>query len=206
MEKHIWTEKDISDQEGKRMIITGANSGIGFLAAKVLAGKKAEVILAVRNEEKGNAAGINKVNENYHSMEAYKQSKLANLLFAYELQRRFESSVIQAISIGTHPGYSRTNLHSVDPQMSGSHIKGAMLKMISVFAQSAEMGKLPTLYAATSSGIQGGDYIGPNRFFGMRGYPESVKSSQLSKDVELAQRLWKVSEEMTCISYLSKSR
>ena len=138
----------------------------------------------------------------YDRWGAYGASKLANLLFAYELQRRFEASGADAISVGCHPGYAATNLQSAGPQMDGSRVREKMMDIATrVIAQSAHMGALPTLYAATASGVNGCDYIGPTGWGGMRGHPKTIRSNDLSYDVPLAQKLWNVSETLTNVHY-----
>jgi NAD(P)-dependent dehydrogenase (short-subunit alcohol dehydrogenase family) len=140
--------------------------------------------------------------KSYDRWGAYAQSKLANLLFAYELQRRFAASQINAISVGCHPGYAATNLQAVGPQMSGSAISLWMSNLGNlIFAQSQRMGALPTLFAAVSPQVNGCDYIGPGSLGGMRGYPHKIKSTQRSYDESLAKRLWKASEELTAVKY-----
>ena len=303
-----WIEQNISSQTGKTALITGANSGLGFEAAKVLAGKGATVTLAVRDTAKGdvaaaairaavpgaelavaaldlaslasirsfadafagthgrlamliNNAGVmaiprrttadgfemqfgtnhlghfaltglllplllttpaarivtvssgahmfGKINfddlqgeRSYSKWGAYGQSKLANLLFAYELQRRLAASGSGAISVVAHPGYASTNLQSVGPEMAGSRIgKRTMAAANRVLAQSAAMGALPEVYAATSLAVRGGDYIGPEGFMGQRGFPKKVKSNARSYDQAVAARLWAVSEELTGVRY-----
>lgn len=304
-----WIEQNVPDQMGKVAIITGANSGLGFEAAKVLAGKGAHVVMAVRDTAKGekaaadircsvpradlavmtldlarlasirsfagaflgrssrldiliNNAGVmaiprretddgfemqfgtnhlghfsltglllpsilathaarivtvssgthifGKINFDdlqceraYSKWGAYAQSKLANLLFAYELQRRLDAAGSDVISVAAHPGYAATNLQAVGPRMEGSR---AGMKLMSaanrVLAQSAAMGALPEVYAATSPGVRGGDYIGPNRLLGQRGFPAKVKSNNRSHDQAVAARLWAVSEGLTKVKYM----
>ncbi len=134
--------------------------------------------------------------------DAYGQSKLANVLFAYELQRQFAAHHADAISVGCHPGYASTNLQHAGPRMAGSRVRGVMMSAANrLFAQSAAMGALPTLYAATAPDVNGCDYIGPSGMGGSRGYPAKVHSSKASYDEALAQRLWQVSEELTAIHY-----
>ncbi len=128
----------------------------------------------------------------YQKMLAYCQSKLANVLFGYELQRRSAGSGGFPISIVVHPGYAATNVQRYNPPF-------RMLNPI--MAQSQEMGALPSLYAATSPEIHGGEYIGPDRFFGQHGYPHKARSSPRSYDQDLACHLWEVSEELTQIQY-----
>lgn len=303
-----WTHKDIADQQGKVVIVTGGNSGIGYEAGLALARKNARVILAVRSVDKGelaaktirqihpaadvsvmslnladlknirafaetffskhktldiliNNAGVMALPERktvdgfemqfgtnhlghfaltglllpvlnatpnarvvtvssgvhtagdihfddlqwtkkYDRWGAYAQSKLANLLFAYELQRRLTASNIKTISVGCHPGYAATNLQSAGPLMEGSIIKQWMMNFGNfLFAQSQEMGALPTLFAAVAPQVNGCDYIGPTSLGGARGYPDKVKSNDKSYDEVLAKQLWTVSEELTGVTY-----
>jgi NAD(P)-dependent dehydrogenase (short-subunit alcohol dehydrogenase family) len=142
--------------------------------------------------------------KNYGKQSAYSQSKLANLLFAYELQRRLQDVPAQTISLASHPGYAATNLQFAGPEMEGSSGMKTVMKFANtVFAQSAEMGALPLLYAALSPDVQGGEYIGPSGFMGMRGYPAKTKSCQASHDLQSASRLWQVSEELTGVEFLA---
>jgi NAD(P)-dependent dehydrogenase (short-subunit alcohol dehydrogenase family) len=138
----------------------------------------------------------------YSKWGAYGQSKLANLLFAYELQRRLSQGNYQTISVAAHPGYAATNLQSAGPRMEKNTLQGSMMNVANrLFAQSAEMGALPTLYAATAPDVNGCDYIGPGSMMGMRGYPHKASSSLASYDPELAYQLWLASEQMTGVSY-----
>ncbi len=143
----------------------------------------------------------------YREGDAYSQSKLANLLFAYELERKLRATAVTAISVGTHPGYAATNLQGVGPIMSGSRAKQWLMKAANaIFAQSAEMGALPLLFAATEPTVNGCDYIGPSGTLGMRGYPAKVRSSPASYDETAAQRLWAVSEELTGVHYTALTK
>ena len=303
-----WIEQNIPSQAGKTVLITGANSGLGFQATRVLAGKGAHVMMAVRDTVKGekaasdvrgavpradlevmaldlaslasvrqfagvfaqshgrldmliNNAGVmaiphrttadgfemqigtnhlghfaltglllplilttptariatvssgahilGKINfddlqseRSYNKWSAYGQSKLANLLFAYELQRRLAASGSSVISVVAHPGYASTNLQNVGPEMEGSRSgKRTMSAANRILAQSAEMGALPEAYAATSPNVHGGDYIGPDGLLGQKGFPKKVKSNARSHDLAVATRLWAVSEELTAVSY-----
>ena len=132
--------------------------------------------------------------ESYDKWEAYAQSKLANVLFAYELERRFLTADMNAQSMAVHPGYANTQLQMRGPEQSGSRVRMAAMKLMNtVVAQSAEMGALPTLYAATAPDAEGGAYYGPGGFQNMRGTPERQASSDRSYDEETARRLWRVS-------------
>jgi NAD(P)-dependent dehydrogenase (short-subunit alcohol dehydrogenase family) len=304
---HTWDTSAIPDQRGRLAIITGATSGIGYEAAQALAGKGAQVILAVRSAERGAAAvariraahpqaqvevlpldladlasvrrfaegflgrraslpllinnagvmalpyrrtvdgfelqlGTNHLGHfaltglllpailaapqarvvtvssgahtpgriafdnldgarSYQRWVAYAQSKLANLLFAYELQRRFASAGAGAISLACHPGYANTELQAAGPRMDGSALGARLAQAMNrVFAQSAAMGALPTLYAATSPDAYGCDYIGPG-LGGWRGYPVKARSSARSYDEGAARRLWEASEWLTGVAY-----
>ena len=138
----------------------------------------------------------------YDEWDAYAQSKLANLLFAYELDRRLDAAGENVRSLGCHPGYAATDLQLRGPQESGSTIRlWAMKAANAVLGQSAETGALPLLYAATESGIDGGEYVGPGGFMNMRGPPEIQASSAASYDEADAARLWDVSEELTGVEY-----
>ena len=139
---------------------------------------------------------------NYRKWSAYNQSKLANLLFAYELQRRLEVSGLPTISVAAHPGYAATNLQQVGPRMEGSRLGGLLMSIgNSLLAQSDETGALPQLYAATAPDVRGGDYYGPDGIAESRGHPKRVDSTKASKDTEAARRLWEVSEELTGVRY-----
>jgi NAD(P)-dependent dehydrogenase (short-subunit alcohol dehydrogenase family) len=125
-------------------------------------------------------------------MKAYGQSKLANLLFAYELQRRLEQAGADTIVAAAHPGWTATNLQK----------DAGLFRLLNpVIAMKPWQGALPTLYAATAPDVQGGDYFGPGGFQEMRGYPRKVESTPVSHDTELAARLWQASEELTGVSY-----
>ncbi|CKH06881.1 SDR family NAD(P)-dependent oxidoreductase [Mycolicibacterium smegmatis] len=133
----------------------------------------------------------------YNRVEAYGQSKLANLLFAYELQRRLAAAGKPTISVAAHPGLSNTELmrHIPGTGLPGYH------QIASLFSNSPLMGALATLRAATDPGVKGGEYYGPDGFREVRGHPKLVKSSSQSRDPELQRRLWAVSEELTGVSY-----
>ncbi|MCV7181776.1 SDR family NAD(P)-dependent oxidoreductase [Mycolicibacterium murale] len=299
-----WTENDVPDQSGRTAVVTGANTGLGFETAKVLAARGATVVIAVRNVEKGNAAaaqilgavpraditvqpldlgslqsvrtaaaelkeshpridllinnagvmyppkqttkdgfelqfGTNHLGhfaltglmlENllpvpgsrvvvvasiahniraaihfddlqwergYNRVAAYGQAKLANLMFAYELQRRLATAGAETIAVAAHPGVSNTELMR--------HIPGSSLpfvdKLTGLVTNSPAMGALATLRAATDPGASGGQYYGPDGFRELWGHPVLVSSSKQSHDVAVQERLWTVSEQLTGVRF-----
>jgi NAD(P)-dependent dehydrogenase (short-subunit alcohol dehydrogenase family) len=293
-----WTEAQVPNMTGKVAIVTGANSGIGYETARVLAQRGATAIMACRSLSKANEAaaalratrpagpvevmeldlgdldavrrfagefrarytrldllinnagimvppygktaqgfetqfGVNHLGHfaltgllldqltqtpgarvvtvssgahlfgtinfddlnaerKYDRNRAYAQSKLANLLFTYELQRRLQAAGLTTLAVAAHPGWTATNLqvHS-----------GISTALNPYFAQEQSMGALPTLYAATAAGVQGSEYYGPDGFMQFRGHPKKVSSNKRSQDRAVATRLWEVSEEMTGVTY-----
>jgi len=296
-----WNTADIPDQTGRVAVITGANTGIGFETAAALAAKGADVVLAVRNLDKGRSAaeritaaadgalvsvqqldlsslesvrvaadelesrygaidllinnagvmytdkgttkdgfetqfGTNhlghfaftgllldrvlaapgsrvvnvssqghrmraaihfddlQLDRNYDRVAAYGQSKLANLMFTYELQRRLQGT--HTIAVAAHPGGSNTELARNTPP-----VQRAVMAALAPLTQSAAMGALPSLRAATDPGVLGGQYYGPEGILEQRGNPKVVTSSEQSYDVDIQQRLWALSEELTKVSF-----
>jgi NAD(P)-dependent dehydrogenase (short-subunit alcohol dehydrogenase family) len=136
----------------------------------------------------------------YRKWKVYSDSKLANLLFAYELQRRLTASGSGLISVAAHPGTSGTNLVAVSAQ--DNIIKRLVMPAgARLISQSAAKGALPQLYAATAPDVKGGEYFGPNGIAESFGYPKRVDSIPASKDLDTAARLWSVSEELTGVGY-----
>ncbi|MGB3356693.1 MAG: SDR family NAD(P)-dependent oxidoreductase [Mycobacterium sp.] len=299
-----WTATDVPDQSGRVVIVTGANTGIGYEAAAVLAGKGAHVVVAVRNLVKGKEAvdaitrsqpgadlalqeldlsslasvraaadalrtaypridllvnnagvmyppkqttsdgfelqfGTNHLGHfaltgllldhllpvdgsrvvtvasiahniragihfddlqwerSYNRVSAYGQSKLANLMFTYELQRRLTENGAPTIAVAAHPGISNTELMRHVP---GSGLPG-FSQLAGLVTNSPAVGALGTLRAATDPGAQGGQYYGPSGFRELVGHPVVVQSNRMSHDVEVQQRLWTVSEELTGVKF-----
>lgn len=294
-----FTAEDVTDQSGKTILVTGANTGVGFEAAKVLAGNRARVLLGCRNPDKGNDAvaritavhpdadvdlveldladlasvrraaevvaaeprldvlvnnagimwnpktltvdgfesqfGVNHLGhfaltglllptlestpnsrvvttsssghrlgngdlfwddinaeQSYHPRQRYYASKLANLLFTYELDRRLRAKGSSTIAVAVHPGGSDTDLTR--------HMSGAMALMwraMRPLVNSAEAGAWSTELAATAEGVEGGQYFGPSRFGELSGPAKQVDSSRASKDPDKARRLWELSIDMT---------
>jgi NAD(P)-dependent dehydrogenase (short-subunit alcohol dehydrogenase family) len=177
----------------------------GLLLEPLLAAPAARVVNVSSTAHKMGRMSFDDLNgeKGYSKWPAYAQSKLANLLFTYELQRRLEAAQARASSIACHPGYSATNLQSAGPRMTGSRVAAAIMEFGNrLLSQSAAMGALPTLYAATAPEARGGDYIGPDGFFENTGYPKKTTSIARSHDRAAAKRLWEVSEQLTSVRFL----
>ena len=139
--------------------------------------------------------------KSYERWTAYAQSKLANVLFAYELQRKLNVVRASTISLAVHPGVAATNLRTklMTRETPLLHrIQGYFWEFL---RQSVEMGALPQLYAATAPNVQGGEFYAPGGFLQRAGYPKKVRSSRRSYDETLARQLWAVSEELTGVEY-----
>jgi NAD(P)-dependent dehydrogenase (short-subunit alcohol dehydrogenase family) len=137
----------------------------------------------------------------YSPWRAYSQSKLANLLFTYELQRRLAAADATSIAVAAHPGAANTNLGHENP---GGLLFTVAMKarpLVQRFTQSAAMGALPTLRAATAPTVAGGDYYGPDGWMQQRGHPVKVGTSRAARDSEVAARLWDVSVAATGADY-----
>ena len=289
----VWTTDDIPDQSGRTAIVTGANSGIGYVAARELARKGAHVVLACRDVEKGaqaaagiaadgvrgstevgaldlsdlssvrafaartdrpidvlvNNAGLMAIPEQrtadgfemqigtnflghfaltglllgqvtdrvvtlssaahqmgsislddlnwhrrrYRRWSAYGQSKLADLMFAYELEHRFVAAGSPLRSMAAHPGYTATNLQSRTESVQ-DFVMGLANRVV---AQGPDMGALPTLLAATMPDLPGGAYIGPGGLGEVTGHPVPVGSNAASHDRDTQAKLWALAEDLT---------
>ncbi|NKY52300.1 oxidoreductase [Nocardia vermiculata] len=132
----------------------------------------------------------------YERWRAYGQSKLANLMFAYELQRRLTAAGSSKLSVAAHPGYAATELQSHTETM----LDGVMALGNRILGQAPEMGALPSLYAATAQ-VEPGAFYGPSALGGLRGHPARSGSSQASKDEVTARRLWDLSEKLTEVDF-----
>ncbi len=176
----------------------------GLLLEPLLAAPAARVVNVSSTAHKMGRMNFADLNgeKSYAKWIAYAQSKLANLLFTYELQRRLEAAGAPAISVACHPGYSATNLQHAGPRMTGSRVAAAIMDIGNrLFSQSAAMGALPTLYAATSPDARGGDYIGPDGFMENYGHPKKTTSTARSHDRAAAKQLWEISEQLTSVRF-----
>jgi NAD(P)-dependent dehydrogenase (short-subunit alcohol dehydrogenase family) len=133
----------------------------------------------------------------YSRVAAYGRSKLANLLFTYELQRRLAQADASTIAVAAHPGGSNTELIRNAPRV----LRALNTAFGSLVTQSAAMGALPTLRAATDPTVVGGQYYGPDSFRELRGHPTLVASSRRSHETDTQQRLWTASEQLTGVNY-----
>ena len=134
----------------------------------------------------------------YKRWGAYGQSKLADLMFALELDRRLRGAGSTITSVAAHPGYAATNLQTAAaPALDRIVMRASNL----IMAQSADMGALPVLYAATYPGLEGGSYVGPDGIGEFRGHPKVVSPNRAARDEDVAARLWAVSEQLTGVRF-----
>lgn len=144
-----------------------------------------------------NLADLNYEHRRYQRWRAYGQSKLANLMFALELQRRLSAAGLPIRSMAAHPGYASTELQG--------HTESFQDRLMAlgnrIMAQSAEAGARSSLYAAVTPDLTGGSFIGPDGFVEIRGHPTAAKPSRSARDLELAAKLWDLSEQLTGVSY-----
>jgi NAD(P)-dependent dehydrogenase (short-subunit alcohol dehydrogenase family) len=144
-------------------------------------------------------ADLNWRSRPYRGWAVYGQSKLANLLFTLELERRLEADGSAVRSYAAHPGYAATSLQG---RTGNRFADGAMGVLTRVVAQSDAMGALPTLFAATED-LPGASFVGPDGFGEQRGHPTLVGRTAAASDVDMARRLWDASEQLTGVSYPS---
>jgi NAD(P)-dependent dehydrogenase (short-subunit alcohol dehydrogenase family) len=135
----------------------------------------------------------------YNNWRAYGQSKLANLMFCFELARRAAEADTALVSVAAHPGYAATNLQFAGP--AGRLERAVMVVGNKVIAQSADMGALPALYAATVTDLPSGSFVGPDGLLGGRGHPHVVSAAAKAYDAEAWKRLWELSEQLTGVTY-----
>ncbi len=171
----------------------------GLLLDLLLAAPAARVVTVSSNAHRSGritAAGLPPAGPG-RRISGYGHSKLANLLFTYELQRRLAAAGARASALAAHPGAAVTGLtRSLPGWLHHTH-----LSIGSPVSQSAPMGALPTLRAATDPGARGGEYYGPDGWLGFKGYPHRVSSSARSHDEQAQRRLWQESERLTGVRY-----
>lgn len=165
-------------------------------------------VVAVSSMAHRNIKGLNLDDPNFESsryaiFDAYAKSKLSNLTWCLELDKRLKAAGLDIKAAVAHPGYTATNITSgANPE--GNWLKSLMVRLGDVLmAMPAHKGALPTLYAATDPGIQGGEYIGPNGPFQFAGSPARVPYKATADDPVARRRLWEISEQLTGVSYLS---
>ena len=135
---------------------------------------------------------LNWEKRSYKKMQAYADSKIANLYFTYELQKRLDQDGENPLVTAAHPGWTATELQ---------RHAGFIRFLNNFFSQDITRGALPTLYAAVGADVKGGDYYGPSGWREMKGYPTKVKSNELSHNEKIARKLWEVSEELTGVKF-----
>ncbi len=172
----------------------------GLLLDALQRSDAARVVTLSSNEHKAGSIDFDDLQRerSYSPRGAYQASKLANAVFAVELDRRLRAAGSPAISVFAHPGYAATNLQSSGPT---GLAKAAMRISNLVLAQRPERGVLPVLYAATARDVEGGAYYGPNGPGEFRGFPQQVMAKPDAYDPEIGARLWEVSEELTGVRY-----
>ncbi len=136
----------------------------------------------------------------YDRWQAYGQSKLANVMFALELQERLDAEAAGVTSLAAHPGVARTNLQPASVAASGSWAEALAYRLMAPLFQSAAQGALPQLHAATAVGARPAGHYGPDKLGGMRGFPIEVRVAPAALDAEQRRRLWRVSEELCTAS------
>jgi NAD(P)-dependent dehydrogenase (short-subunit alcohol dehydrogenase family) len=174
----------------------------GLLLDTIALGSKPRVVIVSSLEHRPGKLDFDDLQSerSYSPRGAYQQSKFANAVFGLELDVRLRAAASPVISVLAHPGYSDTNLQTTGPT-------GAMKAFLQlgnrIFAQGADQGALPQLYAATAPDVAGGQFFGPDGFQQLRGSPKRVRPVDRAEDEETGRRLWQISQELTGVSYLS---
>jgi NAD(P)-dependent dehydrogenase (short-subunit alcohol dehydrogenase family) len=173
----------------------------GLLLGRLLAASAPRVVTVSSTMHRGGAIDFDDLQSErkYSRWGAYSQSKLANLMFCFELQRRAVEADSALRSMAAHPGWAATNLQAAGTDR--FYERWFMAIGNRLFAQSAEMGALPTLYAATFPDLPGGTYVGPGGRSEQRGYPKVVSAAGKAYDEQAWRRLWEVSETLTGVHY-----
>jgi NAD(P)-dependent dehydrogenase (short-subunit alcohol dehydrogenase family) len=173
----------------------------GLLLGRLLAAPAPRVVTVSSTMHRGGTIDFDDLQgeRKYSRWGAYSQSKLANLMFCFELQRRALEAGTALLSMAAHPGYAATNLQAAGTDR--FYERWFMAIGNRLFAQSADMGALPTLYAATFAGLPGGTYVGPGGRSEQRGYPNVVGAAGKAYDEQAWRRLWEISETLTGVRY-----
>lgn len=176
----------------------------GLLLPALLAAPTARVVTVSSIAHRGGTIRFEDLDwkRNYRPWGAYTQSKLANILFGFELERRLERAGASTRSIVVHPGVSNTSLYANGPGRDNGVFHKLASRFVERFGLTEELGALPTLYGATALEAQGGRFYGPDGFRQIWGYPVEVEAKAIAHDARLASRLWLVSERLTGVSYL----
>lgn len=174
-------------------LLTGLLSGA---IEKTLNSRIVSVASIAHKQGKINFDDLN-FEKKYSPMEAYKQSKLACLMFAYELQRRLKKANFKTLSVAAHPGVSITDIGRNVPRW----IYNIALPFMPLITHTPDKGAEPIVYAALGTGVHGGDYFGPKGFLEMFGKTGKADSTPLALNEEIAKQLWDISEELTGIKY-----
>jgi NAD(P)-dependent dehydrogenase (short-subunit alcohol dehydrogenase family) len=176
----------------------------GLLLQNLLATDAPRVVTAASNMHKMGKIRWDDLNSErkYRKWSAYSTSKLANLMFAFELQRRADHAGAGLLSAAAHPGWAATDLYHKGAQVGNATLQEKIMTVPTRrFAQSSLDGALPTLYAATMPDVRGGAYLGPDSRFETVGSPTFVKGSSAARDEGQARRLWEISEQLTGVTY-----
>ncbi len=176
----------------------------GLLLPAMLAVPGSRVVTVSSNGHRAGRMDFDNLmsSRHYSRMAAYGRSKLANLMFTYELQRRLSAAHAQTMALAAHPGTARTELTRHMPSIAETVMGSPRLATVnSWWLQDATMGALPTLRAATDPDAVGGTYYGPDGFLQLTGYPVVVTSSTRSHNAEVQRRLWTESEQLTHVTY-----
>lgn len=177
----------------------------GLLLPRMPVTAGARVVTVSSAAHRMGAMGLDDLNyehRRYFAWSAYGQSKLANLLFMAELDRRARAADWSLKSVAAHPGFSATNLQFAGPAIAHNPIGRQLTRAVNaIMGQSADSGARPQLYAATMPDVLSGQYFGPQDFFETRGAPRRVGRTSAAKDPVVAARLWDLSEELTGVHY-----
>ncbi len=175
----------------------------GLLLPAIIAAPAARIVTVSSIAHRGGSIRLHDLNwtRDYKPWPAYRQSKLANLFFAFELARRLQATHPKVASIAVHPGVARTNLFAAGPGQK-KDLPGLLAPLvISIVGQSDRQGALPTLYGATAPEARSGRFYGPHGFREMRGYPVEVTPESQAYDEPTAASLWTISEDLTQVHY-----